>query len=542
MGNGIMQGPHPEPALARASVRPDQAAGQERAGAVRAAALALLGTFLFCYAGVLASLADQWWNNNIYSYGFLVPLISIYIVWERRAAIFSGAFSPAYFSGGGLLLAGLFLFAFGHAGGIITLQQVSFMVTLMGVVLLFLGVETFRRLALPIHYLWLMIPIWDALTGRLHLPFQILSANLGVLLLQQVGVPVYQDYLYIHLPNITLEVAEVCSGVNYLIAVIALGIPLGYLFLHRWVTRVGLIVFGVVVAALSNSLRVGLIGVLAYYDLSGDLHGPYHTLQGIFVSVIGYGALFLGLGLLIRWQAPQHAAPSTDGASCLDVSAGRRRVLPVCAVFLLVGGYGYFFAPAPVPLARDLAALPMQIGEWRGRDMTPEAGYKALGADRLLARRYRHPAGEAIDLHIAYFESQAQGRELAGQATRRLDAGAMPITLRAESGAAVEALNQSIQGTKGERRLTLFWYDLGGKILLDRKEVKLRTAWNALVHGVAPGALIAVSSRISNAYPQDRVFSAGKAFIAHLRPFLPAHFYPSQEPARHTLLQTPTQR
>ncbi len=519
MGNGILQKSDSE-ALDGAGL----AVGREKTRSAVVVALAVTGAFLFCYAGVLASLVGQWWNSTVYSYGFLIPIISGYIVWQRREAIFTTSPLPACFSGGVLLLAGLFLFAFGHAGGILTLQQLSLMVTLMGLVLFFLGGAYFRRLALPIQYLWLMIPIWDLFTRHLHLPFQVLSANLGVMFLQQVGVPVYQEGLYIHLPNITLEVAEVCSGVNYLIAVIAIGIPLGYLFLHRWQTRIGLLVFGLVVSALSNSLRVGLIGVLSYYELSGDLHGPYHTLQGVFVSVIGYGALFAGLCFLARRQGPPPATPErTDRALASDSPRTGWLALPVCALFLVTGGYGYFFSPTPVPLAHDLSEWPMQMGEWRGREIAPNATFAHLGADRTLSRIYQNPAGDAVRLYIGYFESQTQGKELAGLATNDLDANATPVTLQMGSGAeSPMAVNQHLWQKRGQGHLTLFWYDVGGKVLLDPKRVKLQTAWNALTRAETPGALIAVSTDMDDPRQIPKHVAAGEALIQHIRPLLHA--------------------
>jgi EpsI family protein len=520
MENGILHESNSD-AVTRVVAGPaDRIAGRAKtaggAATTRATTTAvLLGAFLFCYAGVFYALAGQWWNSTVYSYGFLVPFISGYIVWQRRETIFTTAPAPAWFSGGGLLMTGLLLFAFGHAGGILTLQQLSLMVTLMGLVLFFMGGAYLRRLSLPIHYLWLMIPVWDAFTQRLHLPFQNLSANLGVMLLQRVGVPVYQDGLYIYLPNITLEVAQACSGVNYLIAVIAIGIPLGYLFLHRPAARVALVVFGLVVAALSNSLRVGLIGVLSYYNLSGDLHGPFHTLQGMFVSVIGYGALFWGLRFLMKRQGP---APTPTGLM-FSAYPSARRAIPVCALLLVTGGYGLFFSPTPVPLSRDFAEFPMQVGSWQGRDVPPEEGFAHLDADHVLSRVYQNAEGDRVLLYVAYFESQAQGRELAGQATQALDAGATPVTLHVGSETPMD-VNQRIVRKAGQGQITLFWYDVGGQTRLSRGQVKLTTAWRALTRAEAAGALIAFEMNLDDPGQIPRQFAAEEDLIRYIHPLL----------------------
>ena len=116
-------------------------------------------------------------------------------------------------------------------------------------------------------YLVLMVPFWEGLTEPLHLPFQQLSANLGIRMLHVVGIPSYREGLYLFLPNVTLEVARACSGVNYLVAILALGLPLGYLYLPTVWRRVLLLAMAIGVAAISNSLRVALIGVLSYLEI-----------------------------------------------------------------------------------------------------------------------------------------------------------------------------------------------------------------------------------------------------------------------------------
>ena len=119
-------------------------------------------------------------------------------------------------------------------------------------------------------------------------------------MLQSLGIPVFRQGTVVSLPNVTFEVARACSGVNYLIAVLALGLPLAYLYVDGVVRRVTLITVAILIAALSNGLRVGLIGILSYLEVGSPLHGPFHILQGLFVAGIGYAALFLGLRFIGR--------------------------------------------------------------------------------------------------------------------------------------------------------------------------------------------------------------------------------------------------
>ena len=186
----------------------------------------------------------------------------------------------------------------GRLGGIQVLEQVAFLVSLTAAVLILFGVEYLRVAWASLAYLLLMVPFWDGLTEGLHEPFQQRSAAIGVWLLHVIGVPAFREGTFITLPNLQIEVARVCSGVNYLVAVVAFGLPLGYVFLRDNWRRLALLVVAVVVAALSNGLRVALICTLVYYDVGSPLHGPFHVLQGLFVAGVGYVVLFAGLRVL----------------------------------------------------------------------------------------------------------------------------------------------------------------------------------------------------------------------------------------------------
>ena len=125
-----------------------------------------------------------------------------------------------------MLLAALLSTA-ARACGVQVLDRLAFLVSLTAAVILLFGYAYLRVAWAALAYLLLMIPIWDGLTESLHGPFQLRSAEIGTWLLRNVGVPAHREGTVIALPNLTIEVARACSGVNYLIAVTALGLPGG---------------------------------------------------------------------------------------------------------------------------------------------------------------------------------------------------------------------------------------------------------------------------------------------------------------------------
>ena len=320
----------------------------------------LVTALLFVYAPVLHAMVLQWWNISFYSYAFLIPVVSAYLVWIRRDRVLAIVPQPHYGSGSVLLTLGLLVLVIGQTGGINALQQISLLITLPGMILFLFGKSVLKALLLPITFLLFMIPIWEVVTDPLHVPFQAFSANLGVVLLRVVGIPVFQDGVFIHLPNITLEVARACSGVNYLIAVLATSIPLATIVLTDVRKRILLVMLAMIISVFANSLRVALIGVLAYYDLSGDLHGPYHVLHGVFVSLIGYIAIFGGLWALSRGQQVSHINPSTLGHPerwNIEWKQVRTSWMILAVVLVLAGLFRHVDRSYPVVLRQNLSEI-----------------------------------------------------------------------------------------------------------------------------------------------------------------------------------------
>lgn len=449
----------------------------------------LVVAVLFCYAEVLMGMVRQWWTISFYSYAFLIPVVSAYLVWIRRDQLWAIRPQPSYIGGSAVVAAGLSGLVIGRAGGVQAVQQISLLITLPGIVLLLFGSQVLMALALPIGFLWFMLPIWEVVTDPLHWPFQRLSADLGVRLLRVFGIPVYQEGVFIYLPNITLEVARACSGVNYLIAVLATAIPLATVVLTDMRKRIGLVLLAVIVSALANSLRVAFIGALAYYDLSGDLHGPFHTLHGMFVSLIGYIVIFTGLWILSRGQKPagRVAVPNLWQLSWPQV---RTAWTVLVAILFVVGASRHIDRSHPVLLRENLNELSLESAGWIGREVSsaeilPEA-------DRNLSRLYRTVTGEEVRLSLWYFESQSQGKELVNPATAKMHAGSTRFKLDAGGRGMIE-VNRRFLHEGGKKQAIIFWYDLNGRVLSSPLEVKLIAALEAIAYGRTNGALVWVA-------------------------------------------------
>ena len=251
--------------------------------------------FVAAYYETFVRLIAFWASNDMYSYAFMVPLISALLIWVKKEELARVPVTSSLLFGTGLAGVGLSLLLVGRVSGTNLLEEASLVVSIGGLALLLFGRRMFSRLFFPITYLFAMIPFWESLTSQLHPYFQLYSASFGVASLRLFGIPVYKDGFLIQLPNINLEVAEACSGVNYLIAVLCIGVPLTYLYITSWSRRIFIVLMAVVIALLSNGVRVAIVALLAYYGIrgaDGDVHGPLALFRSLLISGIGYMALF----------------------------------------------------------------------------------------------------------------------------------------------------------------------------------------------------------------------------------------------------------
>jgi EpsI family protein len=488
-------------------------------------------SFLVCYFGTLRSLIAQWSSNEMYAHGFLIPFISLYMLRDRHDRIAATPVRPDVVGGCLVLAFGLMALVLGDVGSMTALEQLSLLISVTGVVLLLFGRAMLRQVWFPIAYLLFMIPVWEVATGPLQPPFQHVSATLGAEFLRLAGVPVRLDGLFLELPNVTLKVAEACSGVNFLVAILAIGIPQAYLLLRRQGDRVFVILFAVITALITNALRVAVIGVLAYHGLAGpEIHGPGHALQGMSVAVVGFVAVFAVVQLLARRARRRNTATSIPAAAVAiptvpaDTSVSRLALI-VSAVFLAVASLHAFRPQHPVDSRISVFTFPTDVGSWHaGAAISPPPLLGHAGADEEMSRTYSAPSGRAVQLYVGYFRYQVQAKELVNEHMSELHRTASPIRLTLADGSTREA-NEVMRTTWNRQQYILFWYEINGRSVISRYRAKAWTIWDSLSRGRTNGALIMLLTDVPSGTSTHDVAIETRSFArvvaTTLGPFLP---------------------
>jgi EpsI family protein len=483
------------------------------------------GGGLLCYTGVFLSLVSQWRSNEVYSHGFLIPFIALYLVYFKWDSIAERPLEPNYAFGIPAVAISLMCLLAGRIAGILVLEEISIVLSIGAMLLLLFGRSLLRAVWFPVAYLFLMIPMWDIFTDTVQHPFQLLSASIGVEMMNWIGIPVYHNGIFIELPGITLEVAKACSGINYLISILAIGIPLSYINTRRFSRRILILLSSVVIALLSNGIRVFLVGLFVQKGNLGsnhDIHGPFHVLQALSVSFVGYLAIFVLVWLLKDENPPFREARKISrpmGKSFLDHL--HSWPLAICAILLAAyGGLLAFVLPTPSPLKKEFGKFPYAIGDWKGSvaafDLTP---YCKKKADRELFRKYQSGYSQPVNLYVGYYELQNQGKELIDYTCDFLFNGGNSITLAMGHGKTIR-VNRYVTVENGTKTISLYWVQVDGRILRDKYSEKYYTLMNAFLHHKTNGAIVIVSMEVPNENETAQAMESQAEFVRRIYPLL----------------------
>jgi len=245
------------------------------------------------YAPVIIGLAGEWYRDDNYSHGFLIPLISAFLIWRKRATL-KELINPSGDIGGvAIILLGMAMFVLANAAAEYFTLRVSLVVTLFGLVWFLLGRKLVTAIWFEILFLLFMIPLPYVLYYSLTFPMQLFATKVTVRLLNLIGMTAVRQGNMIHLPGYSLEVAEACSGLRSLISLLALGAIYARLTQKGLPRQIILFASTVPIAVAANIFRVFFTAVGAY-TVSKELAEDFlHTLSGMMVFVVAFIMLFI---------------------------------------------------------------------------------------------------------------------------------------------------------------------------------------------------------------------------------------------------------
>lgn len=290
----------PEPATFSAprSVMPARISAEWRNPLVSlgAAAFALLAVTAQSWGEML----HQWWNIDTYNHLLLVPPIIAWLVALKTKAL--GSIEPRPFIPGlALVIAALALWWAGRASGINLVAHAGAVGALQAAVVTVLGLRASLLLALPIAFAAFLVPFGDEIIP----PLQFLTADLAITLTHLSGVTASVEGIYIDTPAGLFIVAEACSGVKFLIAMVTLGVLVCFTRFDHWSRRVLFMAACIIVPILANGVRAWATIYVAQFIGAEKATGFDHIVYGwIFFAIVV--AVLLGGAWRFFDREPEH--------------------------------------------------------------------------------------------------------------------------------------------------------------------------------------------------------------------------------------------
>jgi len=197
-----------------------------------------------------AEMLHQWWNIDTYSHILLIPIIIGWLVALKASELAKLVPSP-WLPGLGVVAMGLALWLIGRVTETNLIAHAGAVGTLQGIVIAVLGPRVCTLLALPLCFGVFLVPFGDEIIE----PLQVLTAQIAIWLTHQSGIPAFSDGIYIDTPVGLFIVAEACSGVRFLIAMITLAVLVAYTRFTSWSRRAAFIAASIIVPIVANGIR-----------------------------------------------------------------------------------------------------------------------------------------------------------------------------------------------------------------------------------------------------------------------------------------------
>ena len=490
--------------------------------------LALMGgallLLIYGFSSGLGTMVYQWGNSEEYGYGYLIPVITLFFIWQKKNELAEKEFIGSWL-GVFVVVFGVMLLLFGELAALYVVTQYAFIVAIYGLILSLIGWQAMKVIIAPLLLLFFMVPLPNFLYQGLSSELQLISSSLGVWVIRLFGISVFLEGNVIDLGIYKLQVVEACSGLRYLFPLTCLAYMSAYIFKGAWWKKAILFISSVPITVLMNSFRIGVIGVMVEYWGIGAAEGFLHDFEGWIVFMacmlvlvaemwllarIGKDALPFADAFELSWP---DALPDENMKERAAVSTFKA-VLPIVLLATLVP----FFTEERqeiVPERETFADFSMEYPGWQGRSEPLEQVYiDSLKFDDYLMSNYLNNSGDLVNFYVAYYGSQRKGASvhspkscIPGGGWRIVEHQVRELALGDSSNLPV---NRLLIQNGSNKQLVYYWFDQRGRSLTNEYAVKWYLFWDALTRNRTDGSLVRV---IAPVRPGEDVQNADETLL-----------------------------
>lgn len=459
--------------------------------------VAILGAlFIVAYWVPLKGMVNVWVTNEDYSYGFLIPFISVYLFWEKRTQIKEIVLRSYWLAFPGLIFFVLLsLYGVLGSSGNVAMPAIPFLIILFAAFCF--GKELTKKAILPLGFLFFMIPLPPVLDRTFGVFLKSVSSQLGAFFIRAVGISVHLSGNILDLGVSKLQVVDACSGLRFVFPLMALGLIYGYFFERILWKKIFFFFVTIPIAIFTNGLRIGITGVLTNIYGTEVAEGFFHGFSGWAIFMVAFVFLFL-LGRLMRLFFPKKNADpkgkvvtTHEGTDVLPTVKNRKLSGFIVSVVLLLIVAGLTWntkAMPPVHIEGGIESFPLKFSGWEGKQIPVDDEITIeSGAEEAFSAVYRDSNNNSVSLYMGYrstaflenenfFHSPTVCLPASGWKTRNKTTHIIPdVPFYKEL-----KVTQMLVDMMGQRQLVYFWFQTKDKASHDKNINRFHLAMHAV--------------------------------------------------------------
>jgi exosortase D (VPLPA-CTERM-specific) len=495
---------------------------------------------VLAFRAAIVDLVRIWDTQAEYSFGYLIPFISLFLIWQRKDRLERVAFAGSWV-GFGLVLLSLIVMVIGNISTLGTVSQYALLLAIVGLALSYTGAQAFRVILVPLVVLAFMVPLPNYLLRELSQLLQLVSSQIGVGVIRLFGISVYLEGNVIDLGAMKLQVVEACSGLRYLFPLMTLGFIAAYFYQEKFWKRAVVFLSTIPVTVLMNSFRIGLIGITVEYWGKSMAEGFLHDFEGWIIFMACTAVILVEMWLLSRGSTPPRhlqevfgldlPAPAPENARCTYRALPRSYLAAIAIVAVTAAVSALMPESAHLrPVRKEFSQFPLEMGSWKGRtDFIDPVYMPLLQLDDYILADFTDVAGQRINFYVPYYATQVNGNSvhspracIPGDGWEIIDFA--PRVLRDVSFKGMPLKVNRVVIQKGEhKQLVYYWFQQRGRIVTDEYVVKLFIFWDSLMRHRSDGAMVRLVAPLGPGEEIEAVDQRLEAFATTAVPALTAY-------------------
>src|SRR5208282_4496612 len=358
------------------------------------------------------------WSRDDYNYCYLIPLVVLYLIWEKRNKWSNEPAAPSW-RGLFIMAPGILLFWVGELGGELFSIYISSWLVAVGILWVHNGWRKLKTMTFPLFTALFLFPPPLFINTKLTFSLKLLSSEIGIRIIQLFGMSAYREGNVIDLGFTQLQVVDACSGLRYLIPLFITSVLMAWFYRAALWKRIIIALSSIPLSIATNSLRIALTAVLYQSIGPAAAEGFFHDFEGFVIFIVSLVVL-LGEIWVLRKIMPgpdesfmksiKVSQRSVKDAQLSTPNAVPKFITAIALLAITITIYSTIDFREKIPSSKPFIKFPLAIGGWQGkRQFLDQQFIEELQFSDYTSVDYSKPDSLPINVYVAYYESQRKG-------------------------------------------------------------------------------------------------------------------------------------